>query len=224
MGVTSGDRSGTIYRPSDRIVNIPTVSPSPVEAVSAAVSRNIHALRRRRRLSLDELSRRSGVSKGMLVEIEKGGANPSIATLCKVAVALGVSVAEIVEVGDDAAVRLVAPGEAAVLWRGPAGGTGTLLVGTPGTDMLELWRWELHPGERHDSPAHPAGTVELLHVEAGVLRVEVEGTPFDLGPGASALVRTDRDHAYGAAGDGPVRFVMAVAEGHAGRAQRPAGT
>lgn len=46
-------------------------------------------VRREHTLTLDELSRRSGVSKGMLVEIEKGEANPSIAILCKVAAASG---------------------------------------------------------------------------------------------------------------------------------------
>lgn len=34
----------------------------------------------------------------MLVEIEKGSANPSIAILCKLAAALGLSVADIVNV------------------------------------------------------------------------------------------------------------------------------
>ncbi|WP_207483466.1 helix-turn-helix domain-containing protein [Arenibaculum pallidiluteum] len=172
-------------------------------------------MRLKRRLSLDELSRRSGVSKGMLVEIEKGGANPSIATLCKVAVPLGVSVAELVEVGEGAAGRVVSPEEAAVLWRGPQGGSATLLAGTSGTEMIELWSWVLHPGERHDSPAHPRGTVELIHVTEGCLAVELEGRPLEVGTGASALLRTDRDHAYAALGEGQVRFVMAVAEWNA---------
>ncbi len=33
--------------------------------------------------------------------------------------------------------------------------------------MIELWRWEMQPGEAFTSPGHPATTFELLHVEAG---------------------------------------------------------
>ena len=62
------------------------------------VSARIRDRRRDQRLTLDRLASLSGVSKGMLVQIESGDANPSIAILCKVAAALGVSVADLVQV------------------------------------------------------------------------------------------------------------------------------
>src|SRR4051812_17924308 len=83
---------------------------------TAAVARRVAELRRARRLSLDGLARLSGVSKGMLVQIENARSNSSIATLCRVAAALGVSVAQLVELGGEDVVRLVAPEEAARLW------------------------------------------------------------------------------------------------------------
>jgi DNA-binding XRE family transcriptional regulator len=83
-------------------------------------------------LSLDELSRRAGVSKGMLVEIEKSLANPSIAMLCKIAAAMGVSVADIVDVASKPAIRLIGAADIPVLgtvikavlpayWQAPVG-------------------------------------------------------------------------------------------------------
>ncbi len=72
-----------------------------VAQVSLAVANRIRSWRKEKKLSLDELSRRASVSKGMLVEIEKGAANPSIAILCKLAAALGVSVADIVNVSSE---------------------------------------------------------------------------------------------------------------------------
>ncbi len=68
-------------------VNRPTEFGADVQTVSEAVSHRIKQQRKSQKLSLDELSRRAGVSKGMLVEIEKGAANPSIAILCKLAAA-----------------------------------------------------------------------------------------------------------------------------------------
>ncbi|MGP1397866.1 MAG: helix-turn-helix domain-containing protein [Inquilinaceae bacterium] len=185
---------------------------SDAERIAVALALNVGRLRRSRRLSLDALAKRSGVSKGLLVQIEASRSNPSIATLCRVAAALGVSVADLVEVGAQGAVRLVSPEEAARLWTGPCGGGAILLVGTTGPDMLELWRWEMHPGERHASEAHRSGTRELIHVTKGTLTLEVEGVAHTLKEGTSALAVTDRPHAYACAGARPVRFTMAVAE------------
>jgi quercetin dioxygenase-like cupin family protein len=154
----------------------------------------------------------------MLVGIEGGGANPSIAILCRVAGALGVTVAELVEVEEEAsAVTVVPPAAAARLWTGPRGGTASLLVGTRGPDMLELWAWELFPGEAHASEPHPPGTRELLHVAEGELALEVEGATHRLATGSSALAATDRPHAYRCVGEAAVRFVMAVLEPHGGK-------
>ena len=190
-------------------------------AMSSALGRRLAGLRRERGLSLDRLARASGVSKGMLVQIEAGRANPSIATLCRAAAGLGVAVAELLELDvAPSRVRTVPPGAGAVLWRGPHGGTARLLVGSTGPDMLELWAWELRPGERHESEAHPAGTTELLEVQAGTLALDVGGEVHHVPAGGAALAATDRAHAYACAGREPVRWTMAVHEPQAARRVR----
>ena len=80
-------------------VNITTDNSNDLSRINEAVSRRIKQFRREKKISLDELSRRAGVSKGMLVDIEGCRANPSIALLCKIAAAMGVSVAEFVNDG-----------------------------------------------------------------------------------------------------------------------------
>ncbi|PLR33309.1 XRE family transcriptional regulator [Chimaeribacter californicus] len=196
-------------------VNKPTGAGADVRQVSEAVSRRINACRKSRKLSLDELSRRAGVSKGMLVEIEKGTANPSIAILCKIAAALGLSVADIVNVADTPVAHLITEDEMPVLWHGPAGGSARLLAGTQGPDMIELWRWELFPGEVFSSPGHPPGTVELFHVEQGVLAFQVGDTHLTIAAGCAAVAKTDLPHQYAHTGDEPVVFTLSVTELHA---------
>ncbi|MHA6882923.1 helix-turn-helix domain-containing protein [Ralstonia pseudosolanacearum] len=195
-------------------VNISTDAGADIQNVSAAVSSRLKALRREHNLTLDELSRRSGVSKGMLVEIEKGEANPSIAILCKVAAAFGVSVADIVSVAEASAVRLI-PNEAIpALWQGPKGGSARLLAGTSGPDMIELWRWVLSPGEAYEAQGHPHGTVELLHVEKGVLSLWVNDSVSMIPEGCSAIAKTDVPHRYVNDGAAELVFSMTVAELH----------
>lgn len=183
-------------------------------ALSALVAQRIALLRRSRKLSFDALSQRAGVSKGTLVQIEQQRANPSISTLCRLAAALDVSVADLVAppgIGVQA-VTLVRAAEVRRLWSGPRGGSAVLMAGTAGPDMLEIWNWVLMPEERFEAETHGTGTRELIHVIEGSLVLEMAGTPHLVAAGTSAIALTDRPHVYANPGQVPVRFTMTVHE------------
>src|SRR5215510_2534410 len=98
------------------------------DAVTAAVSRNVRSLRQARGWTLAALAARSGVSKGMVVELEQGRTNPSVATVDRLATALGVGLAQLLEVGEEPELRIVTGDEAVRLWSGSEGGWGAFLV------------------------------------------------------------------------------------------------
>ena len=122
------------------------------------------------------------------MEIEKGAANPSIAILCKLAAALGISVADIVNVSSEPLVHVIEEAAIRCCGRGK-GRRARLLAGTAGPDMIELWQWEMQPGERFTSSGHPAGTFELLHVNEGILTLTVDETVTQVAAGASAVAK-----------------------------------
>jgi transcriptional regulator with XRE-family HTH domain len=185
---------------------------SDLSELNAHVSRRLKELRTGASLSLDALAKLSGVSKGMLVEIEKSAANPSIGILCKVAAALSVSVADLVTIVPRVTIHAISPTNIPVLWQGPLGGEARLLAGSQGPDMLELWRWTLQPGECHEAAAHHHGALELLHVEAGALRLRVGLDEAIVKAGHSAIAYTDQPHSYANDGCEPLTFLMTVAE------------
>lgn len=191
-------------------VNITT--DTGVARVNEAVSAHVKLYRSQKKMSLDELSRRSGVSKGMLVEIEGCRANPSIALLCRLASAMNVSVADFVNVAGKPAVHLIDSGDIPVLWKGEKGGSARLLAGTSGPDMVELWEWMLYPGETYESPGHPEGTSELLHVSKGTLTIVVSDTTYIINQGNAAVARTDTPHTYMNNDAGVTVFIMTVNE------------
>lgn len=195
-------------------VNISTEASINVSQVSEAIALRIKAYRKEKKLSLDELSRRAGISKGMVVEIEKGTANPSIAILCKLSAALGVSVADMVDIASDPLVHVIAAENMPVLWQGEQGGKAQLLAGTSGPDMIELWHWSLQPGEVFTSDAHPVGTSELFYVEQGTLTLTVAENSVVIGAGAAAIARTDVPHSYANNHEMPLIFTMTVVELH----------
>src|SRR3954464_9220593 len=110
------------------------------------VSSRIRDRRKDRRLSLDRLAALAAVSKGMLVQIENGQANPSIATLCKVAAALGASVADLVQVSGQHPAEVLPAGAPRLLWRGPRGGSATLLVRSSGPAQPRPWAGRVGAG------------------------------------------------------------------------------
>ncbi|EAU3488717.1 helix-turn-helix transcriptional regulator [Salmonella enterica] len=193
-------------------VNLVTDAGADVSTVNEAVSHRIKQYRKQKKLSLDELSRRANVSKGMLVEIEGCKANPSIALLCRLAAAMGVSVADFVDVSIRPDVHIIADAEIPELWNGEKGGRARLLAGSGGPDMTELWMWEMQPGEKFSSPGHPSGTLELLYVQSGTLTLGVKESFFQVLTGYSATARTDAPHFYENQGESILKFIMTVNE------------
>ncbi|QYG86328.1 helix-turn-helix domain-containing protein [Citrobacter koseri] len=193
-------------------VNLVTDAGADVSTVNEAVSHRIKQYRKQKKLSLDELSRRASVSKGMLVEIEGCKANPSIALLCRLAAAMGVSVADFVDVSIKPDVHIIADAEIPELWNGEKGGRARLLAGSGGPDMTELWMWEMQPGEKFSSPGHPSGTLELLYVQSGTLTLGVKESYYQVMTGYSATARTDAPHFYENQGESILKFIMTVNE------------
>lgn len=193
-------------------VNLVTSAGADVSTVNEAVSNRIKQYRKQKKLSLDELSRRTSVSKGMLVEIEGCKANPSIALLCRLAAAMGVSVADFVDVSTKPDVHIIADDEIPELWTGDKGGKARLLAGSGGPDMTELWLWEMQPGEKFESPGHLTGTLELLYVQAGTLTLGVKDYLYQVNTGCSVTARTDVAHFYENQGQSPLNFIMTVNE------------
>lgn len=183
-------------------------------ALAATVAARLFELRKAQNLSFDALAQKAGVAKGTLVQIEQQRGNPSISTLCRLAAALNVSVVDLVAPTETAAraVTLLGRGDARQLWKGPSGGSATLVAGTQGPDMLEIWDWVLMPTENFEAAVHRTGTRELIHVTEGTLALTVDGATHLVAAGESAIALTDRPHAYANPGKEPLRFTMTVHE------------
>jgi quercetin dioxygenase-like cupin family protein len=193
--------------------------PEP-EEVNAAVARNVRAQRTRLAWTLDDLAARSGVSKGMLSQVEQSRTNPSVATICRLATALGVSVASLVEAPEGPSVRVVRADEGVTLWTGgQAQSAAKLMVGSGTSQQVELWDVRMQPGDGFASEGHPTGTRELLLVLDGELTMELDGTAYNVAAGDAIAFVADIPHAYRNQGDAPLRYSLSVI--HRDRTNRP---
>src|SRR5204863_7244546 len=88
------------------------------DSIAQTIGGRVRQGRASRGWTLDQLAERSGVSRRMLVSIEQGSANPSIATLLRISDALGIGLPALVDVERSPGLRVTRAGAAPVLWRG----------------------------------------------------------------------------------------------------------
>jgi transcriptional regulator with XRE-family HTH domain len=193
-----------------------------VVAVNGQIGARVRQHRTAHGWTLDDLADRSGVSRRMLIIIEHGEGNPSIATLLRISDALGIGLPVLVDVERPRAVTVTAAGTAPVLWRGPSGGQALLVAGTEPPDVVELWDWTLQPGEAHTTEAHSAGTRELLLVLDGEVELRVGDRTERLGVGDSVAFAGDVAHGYAtpAGAATPARFALTVFQPQVGGGRR----
>ena len=157
-------------------------------ALGSLIGERVRLERKRRSWTLDQLAQRSGVSRRMLVTIEQGATNPSIATLLRLSDALGVGLPALVAPGPPSSVTITRKADRAALWTSPAGGAAYLA----------------------------AGTRELMTVLKGTVRLTVGEQTWDLRTGDAASFAGDVEHGYANPGTSPSRFSLTVYEPHVG--------
>ncbi|QRM54423.1 XRE family transcriptional regulator [Sinorhizobium sp. BG8] len=175
--------------------------------VLAHVSGNLRRLRQEAGLSQTALAQASGISRRMIVAVEKGDANISLSSLDKLAAAIGVGFVDLVR--DPTVESRTDINE--VTWRGTREESCAVLLGSaPATSEAQMWLWALGPGERYDAEPDPPGWHEMIFVMEGTLRLELSGKVRDYSVGSFAVYSTAQAYSYSNPGPAGVRFVRNV--------------
>ena len=156
------------------------------EQMPAVVAGRVRLARTSRGWTLDQLAEASGVSRRMVVNVESAASNASIATLLRLATALGVSLADLVAAAPAGSSTITKAAMREPLWRGDGGGSAVLVASANVPEMFELWDWTLGPGDRYESAAHTPGTHELIHVRSGRLHLVTGEVSRELRAGDAA--------------------------------------
>jgi transcriptional regulator with XRE-family HTH domain len=167
------------------------------------VAGNLRRLRQERQWTLEDLSSRAGVSRAMLSQVETGKTTPTIAVLWKIATGFGVPFTELLREGAPAAVTVVRRSASPAITSADRKFRSHPLLAPGALVGAELYRIVIDRGGESRSPAHAPGTMEVVAVEDGQLRLVVGDREVELGPGDSASFAADVAHAYGAIGDAP---------------------
>jgi transcriptional regulator with XRE-family HTH domain len=188
----------------------------PAPQTAEAPAQSGPALRRHRkraRLSLRALAERTDVSASFLSQIERGVAEPSVSTLVRIAQALDLPVAALL----DGRVPARPAGERVVRR------TGRRRVAVPASGAeLELSIVTVTPGASHEPAVLRTEPGErFVHVVAGALRLTVGAEEVVLDPGDSFTVPAGEPYALANASPERLRYVTALARQEPSRPSSP---
>ena len=165
-------------------------------AISQEFGRRVGVMRRTHKITLDQLAERSGVSRSMLSQIERGKANPTLAVAARIADAFGLSIVHLIEEEiRPSLVEVVDADDEQALFSEKNGCRLRTLTPLHMEKNVEFYELTFAPGGELDSDAHFAGTREMLSVAKGAVEIGVGvEPPTALGQGDTAHYPADRKH------------------------------
>ena len=191
------------------LVTVPAPKPLPeIERTVSGIGAKVAKARAERGWSLATLAERAGLSTAAIHKIEKSGMTPTIASLMKVAAALGKSVGYFVEeVEATRPVTVIRADERSRLYTSKEGLELQNISGrygpfwVAGAEAIVEPRADSGP----DPMSHPGE--ELVLLLDGSMTFTIDGEPYELQAGDSIHFRTVRPHSWANPDDRRARAV-----------------
>jgi transcriptional regulator with XRE-family HTH domain len=182
------------------------------ETIGQEFARRVSVLRKSHGMTLDDLAERTGVSRSMLSQIERGLANPTLAVAARIAGGFGLSIAHLVEGGSKGALVEVVPhDDEQAIFADKNGCRVRTLSPLRMEKDIELYELRFAKGGSLESEPHFAGTREILTIASGRIGLLVGQEPVSLlQEGDTAHYPADRQHKIANAGDGDATCYLVV--------------
>ncbi len=165
---------------------------SSMDDLAARFGANVAQLRESRGVTQQQIAKLAGVPRATWANLESGSANPTLQVLHRVAVALQVTIEELVA-APRASAKHYAAGSLTARKRGLVTVRTLLPDPIPG---MAIERLELPAGARMIGVPHTDGTTEYLTCETGRLVLVASGERYALDPGDVVVFRGDQRHSY----------------------------
>ena len=171
------------------------------------IGRQVRALRRQRNLSLRGLAELCDLSPTTISLIERGDSSPSVATLHRLATALGVPITSFFrEPEAQVQVILTRAGERSHL------GTGDFQMESLGSGLrgqaMELFAVTLPPGKDSGSGAIVHAGQEAVYCIEGEVEYQIDGRSYPLASGDALLFEAQLPHCWRNPGRDQAMFLL----------------
>lgn len=166
-----------------------------MDSMNLIVAKNIRRLREENKLSMEELSKLSGVSKSMLAQIERGEGNPTISTLWKLSNGMKVPF-DALTVRPKSPYEIVNTSDLQPLLEDGGKVKNYSIFPDDENRRFAVYYLELDAGSYWESEPHLKGTTEFITIFAGTIEINADGRLFTVSKGESIRFKADSDHSY----------------------------
>lgn len=180
-----------------------------MEHIQSVISDNLMRIRTKRKMSLDELSSITGVSKSLLRQIEKDESNPTISTLWKIANGLKIPFTSLIEY-EMPGTEVVRKEEIEPLFEDEGRYRLYPSFTYENQKPFEMYDVELDSGATLQSEPHRPGTIECLTVFSGTLTVTIQNKAYSIHEGDSLKFKADNPHVYNNPGNETAKLSMII--------------
>lgn len=159
------------------------------------IGNKLKDIRTKRNLSLDEVTKLTGVSKAMLGQIERGVSNPTVSTLWKIATGLKVSFSVFIDESEEN-LTLVDQNNITPLVEESSKMRLYPIFPFDVNRGFEIFTIELDGGTKHISKPHNNGVEEYVIIIEGEIRLVIDEKEFNLKKGNSIKFMANKEHQY----------------------------
>ncbi|EKU45490.1 MULTISPECIES: helix-turn-helix domain-containing protein [Staphylococcus] len=163
-----------------------------MEYINEIIATNLRKIRNQKRMSLDDLSKLTSVSKAVLFQIEKGTTNPTISTLWKIAEGLNIPLSNIIHKRKSA--TIVRKDETIPL--NDNSNNVKIYSHIPCYRNLEIFDIVLNKDGVLESSGHDIGAEELVFIKVGKVKVTIENEEFILTENEILRFDSNVSHSY----------------------------
>jgi len=174
------------------------------------IAGRIRSLRRIQKRTLKDIASRCGFTVSLLSKIESGKTSPPVATLSKIADALGVSLAELVDPGHGSSTVHIASSDNHNLSTTDKGYLFKILASERSGKLMQPFIFEAEKGKISAGPMTHNGE-EFVYVLEGQMRYRVGHATYTLGPQDGLYFNAEDEHDLEPLSD-KVRYLAVFAE------------
>jgi len=159
------------------------------------IGNKLKDIRNKRKLSLDEVTKLTGVSKAMLGQIERGQSNPTVSTLWKISTGLKVSFSLFIDENQDD-LKVIDQNDISPIIEDNNRMKLYPIFPFDANKGFEIFTIELEPDCNHISTPHNDGVEEYIIVTEGKIEININDKKYILQKGNSIKFMANTPHSY----------------------------
>lgn len=162
--------------------------------ITNLVGTRIRSIRAKRNLTQQQLADQAKIPRATLASVEQDDANPSLAVVHKISLALDVTIDQLI-VEQHQRVQAILHNKMPNTESGDGNYSATTISPSDTGYFLQL-KFHLKAGANYEGKPHPPGSEEFLHILQGEVTLEVAGESVRLVEGDSARFGGNVHHVY----------------------------